>query len=143
LEQDATTSLFDLRGLAVVRVERAADGTRIVHARTDEPTAAACPRKTGLNEGQLPKELRLTRRLEGSMGPVGGLNEGQLPKELRLVECRGRAVRPRGLNEGQLPKELRHHGPQRGGSDRSGASMKGSSRKSCDIAVLRLMNRER
>jgi len=43
LEPDATTTLFDVRGLAVTRVERAADGTRVVHAVTDEPMAAACP----------------------------------------------------------------------------------------------------
>ena len=40
---DATTLLFGLRGVRVERVERHADGTRVVHVVTDQPTAAACP----------------------------------------------------------------------------------------------------
>jgi len=40
---DATTVLFGLPGVRVERVERRADGTRVVDVVTDEPTAAACP----------------------------------------------------------------------------------------------------
>jgi len=40
---DGTTLLFGLPGVRVERVERLSDGTRVVHAVTDEPTAAACP----------------------------------------------------------------------------------------------------
>ena len=40
---DATTLLFGLPGVRVERVERGADGIRVVHVVTDEPTAAACP----------------------------------------------------------------------------------------------------
>jgi transposase len=38
-----TTLLLDLEGLAVDRVERLADGSRLVHLITDEETARACP----------------------------------------------------------------------------------------------------
>jgi transposase len=38
-----TTLLLDLEGLAVDRVERLADGSRLVHLMTDEATARACP----------------------------------------------------------------------------------------------------
>jgi transposase len=40
---DGTTLLFGLPGVRVERVERRADGTRVVHVVTDEPSAAACP----------------------------------------------------------------------------------------------------
>ena len=40
---DGTTLLFGLPGVRVERVERLADGTRVVHVATAEPTAAACP----------------------------------------------------------------------------------------------------
>jgi transposase len=40
---DATTVLFGLPGVRVVRVERHGDGTRVVDVVTDEPSAAACP----------------------------------------------------------------------------------------------------
>ncbi|MDI3313989.1 MAG: transposase family protein [Mycobacterium sp.] len=40
---DATTVLFGLPGVRVERVERRADGTRVVDVVTDDPTAAACP----------------------------------------------------------------------------------------------------
>ncbi len=40
---DGTTLLFGLPGVRVERVERLADGTRVVYAVTAEPTAAACP----------------------------------------------------------------------------------------------------
>jgi transposase len=40
---DGTTLLFGLPGVRVERVERRADGTRVVHVVTAEPTAAACP----------------------------------------------------------------------------------------------------
>src|SRR5260370_41096866 len=40
---DGTTLLFGLPGVRVERVERLADGTRVVHVVTAEPTAAACP----------------------------------------------------------------------------------------------------
>src|ERR1700758_3485928 len=40
---DGTTLLFGLPGVRVERVERRADGTRVVHVATAEPTAAACP----------------------------------------------------------------------------------------------------
>jgi transposase len=40
---DATTVLFGLPGVRVERVERHADGTRVVDVVTNEPTAAACP----------------------------------------------------------------------------------------------------
>lgn len=40
---DATTVLFGLPGVRVERVERRANGTRVVDVTTDEPTAAACP----------------------------------------------------------------------------------------------------
>ena len=40
---DATTLLFGLPGVRVERVERRADGARVVHVVTDEPTATACP----------------------------------------------------------------------------------------------------
>jgi transposase len=40
---DGTTLLFGLPGVRVERVERLADGTRVVHVVTDEETAAACP----------------------------------------------------------------------------------------------------
>ena len=40
---DGTTLLFGLPGVRVERVERLPDGTRVVHAVTAEPTAAACP----------------------------------------------------------------------------------------------------
>jgi transposase len=40
---DATTVLFGLPGVRVERVERHADGTRVVDVVTNESTAAACP----------------------------------------------------------------------------------------------------
>ena len=40
---DSTTLLFGLPGVRVERVERRADGTRVVHVVTTEETAAACP----------------------------------------------------------------------------------------------------
>jgi transposase len=40
---DDTTLLFGRAGVRVERVERFADGTRVVHVVTDEETAAACP----------------------------------------------------------------------------------------------------
>jgi len=40
---DGTTLLFGLPGVRVERVERLADGTRVVHAVTASETAAACP----------------------------------------------------------------------------------------------------
>ena len=40
---DGTTLLFGLPGVRVERVERLADGTRVVHVVTDEEAAAACP----------------------------------------------------------------------------------------------------
>ena len=40
---DGTTLLFGLPGVRVERVERLADGTRVVHVVTAEETAAACP----------------------------------------------------------------------------------------------------
>lgn len=40
---DGTTLLFGLPGVQVERVERLADGTRVVHVATAEQTAAACP----------------------------------------------------------------------------------------------------
>src|SRR5260370_5483768 len=40
---DGTTLLFGLPGVRVERVERWADGTRVVHAATASETAAACP----------------------------------------------------------------------------------------------------
>ena len=40
---DGTTLLFGLPGVRVERVERCADGTRVVHVVTTEETAAACP----------------------------------------------------------------------------------------------------
>ena len=40
---DGTTLLFGLPGVRVERVERRADGTRVVHVVTTEETAAACP----------------------------------------------------------------------------------------------------
>ena len=40
---DGTTLLFGLPGVRVERVERWADGTRVVHAVTASETAAACP----------------------------------------------------------------------------------------------------
>ncbi len=40
---DGTTLLFGLPGVRVGRVERCADGTRVVHAVTASETAAACP----------------------------------------------------------------------------------------------------
>lgn len=40
---DGTTLLFGLPGVRVERVERLADGMRVVHVATTEKTAAACP----------------------------------------------------------------------------------------------------
>ena len=40
---DGTTLLFGLPGVQVERVERLADGTRVVQVATTDPTAAACP----------------------------------------------------------------------------------------------------
>ena len=40
---DVTTVLFGRPGVRVERVERRADGTRVVDVVTDEPAAAACP----------------------------------------------------------------------------------------------------
>jgi transposase len=40
---DGTTILFGLPGVRVQKVVRGADGARVVHVVTDEPTAAACP----------------------------------------------------------------------------------------------------
>lgn len=40
---DAKTLLFGLPGLRVERVERWADGTRVVYAVTGEQAASACP----------------------------------------------------------------------------------------------------
>src|ERR1700694_1386220 len=40
---DGTTLLFGLPGVRVERVERLADGARVVHVVTTEQTAAACP----------------------------------------------------------------------------------------------------
>jgi transposase len=40
---DGTTLLFGLPGVRVERVERLADGTRVVHVATAEEAAAACP----------------------------------------------------------------------------------------------------
>ena len=40
---DGTTLLFGLPGVEVERVERLADGTRVVHAVTAGEAAAACP----------------------------------------------------------------------------------------------------
>ena len=40
---DGTTLLFGLPGVRVERVDRLADGTRVVQLATTEPTAAACP----------------------------------------------------------------------------------------------------
>jgi hypothetical protein len=40
---DGTTLLFGLPGVRVERVERWADGTRVVHAVTASETAPACP----------------------------------------------------------------------------------------------------
>jgi transposase len=41
--EHSTTLLFGLPGMRVARVERAADGVRVVHAVTDDGAAAACP----------------------------------------------------------------------------------------------------
>jgi transposase len=41
--EHSTTLLFGLPGMRVARVERAGDGTRVVHAVTDEEAVAACP----------------------------------------------------------------------------------------------------
>jgi len=40
---DGTTLLFGLRGVRVERVERLADGARVVHVLTADQAAAACP----------------------------------------------------------------------------------------------------
>ena len=40
---DATTNLFGLAGVRVERVERLADGTRMVHVVTADAGAATCP----------------------------------------------------------------------------------------------------
>jgi hypothetical protein len=40
---DGTTLVFGLPGVRVERVERSADGTRVVHVVTAEETTAACP----------------------------------------------------------------------------------------------------
>ncbi len=40
---DGTTLFFGLPGVQVERVERLADGTRVVQVVTAEQTAAACP----------------------------------------------------------------------------------------------------
>jgi transposase len=40
---DSTTILFGLPGVEVARVERASDEVRVVHVRTADETAAACP----------------------------------------------------------------------------------------------------
>jgi transposase len=40
---DSTTILFGLPGVAVTHVERAADEVRVVHVRTADGSAAACP----------------------------------------------------------------------------------------------------
>ncbi|WND58338.1 transposase family protein [Mycolicibacterium vanbaalenii] len=40
---DGTTLLFGLPGVRVERVERSADGTRVVHVVTADETAAVCP----------------------------------------------------------------------------------------------------
>lgn len=37
------TLLLDLPGLAVQKVQREPDGTRVVHVVTDDETASACP----------------------------------------------------------------------------------------------------
>ncbi len=43
MSSDGTTILFGLPGVRVQKVVRAADGPRVVHVVTDDPTAAACP----------------------------------------------------------------------------------------------------
>jgi transposase len=43
VSSDSTTILFGLPGVRVQKVVRAADGARVVHVVTDDPTAAACP----------------------------------------------------------------------------------------------------
>jgi transposase len=43
VSQDATTLLFGLEGLAVREVVRDEAGDRVLHAVTDDPSAAACP----------------------------------------------------------------------------------------------------
>src|ERR1700682_3502210 len=40
---DGTTLLFGLPGVRVKRVERFADGTRVIHVATPDEAAAACP----------------------------------------------------------------------------------------------------
>ena len=51
VEADGTTLLFGLPGVRVERVERGADGTRVVHAVTASETAAACPSCGGVLHG--------------------------------------------------------------------------------------------
>ncbi len=94
--------------------------------------SSSCP---SLNEGQLPKELRLGQRLGLQPAGTEASMKGSSRKSCDWRRRTTPAWRP-SLNEGQLPKELRHRESGDGAGLRR-ASMKGSSRKSCDWLMSR------
>ena len=73
------------------------------------PAVAEAHFLAGLNEGQLPRELRLDPVTRDTVTSAPRLNEGQLPRELRPVGRKRLGESRHCLNEGQLPRELRPH----------------------------------
>jgi hypothetical protein len=82
---DATTVLFGLPGVRVERVERRADGTRVVDVVTDEPTAA-CPSYGMVSRSVKERVVTLTDRYPLWRRPYrGALEQGSLAMPRRLL----------------------------------------------------------
>jgi hypothetical protein len=83
---DATTVLFGLPGARVERVERRADGTRVVDVVTDEPTAVACPSCGMVSRSVKDRVVTLTDRYPLWRRPYrGALEQGSLAMPRRLL----------------------------------------------------------
>jgi hypothetical protein len=83
---DATTVLFGLPGVRVERVERRADGTRVVDVVTDEPTAVACPSCGMVSRSVKERVVTLTDRYPLWRRPYrGALEQGSLAMPRRLL----------------------------------------------------------
>ena len=95
---DATTNLFGLAGVRVERVERLADGTRMVHVVTADAGAATCP-SCGVVSRSV-KERTATSPKDIPYGENGILLRGVRPgnrvpvRQGRLPRSDSRWIRP-------------------------------------------------
>jgi hypothetical protein len=82
---DAATVLFGLPGVRVERVERRADGTRVVDVVTDDPTTA-CPSYGMVSRSVKERVVTLTDRYPLWRRPYhGALEQGSLAMPRRLL----------------------------------------------------------